>query len=62
VIGTLELRRMVSGTFALCMMSLFQFGPISCCVFLTALAAHLASIQKLRIPTVTQAAPVKGFQ
>jgi hypothetical protein len=30
VIGTLELRRMVSGTFALCMLSLFHGVPLSC--------------------------------
>ena len=33
VIGTLELRRMVSGTFALCMLSLFHDVPLSGCAF-----------------------------
>src|SRR6476660_9837209 len=38
VIGTLELRRMVSGTFALCMLSLFHGIPLSCCALLTCVA------------------------
>ena len=43
VIGTLELRRMVSGTFALCMVSLFQWcARFPVAGFWPSLAAQLA--------------------
>ena len=52
VIGTLELRRMVSGTFALCMLSLFHGVPLSSCPLLTCIARERAARPADRLKTL----------
>src|ERR1700680_4734715 len=62
VIGTRELRRIVSGTFALCMATLFHGDPLSWCALHELAPLDWWTGSNLCTSTVTQAAPAKGFQ